>query len=66
MLVKNLGIQFPRVAVAGLNPHAGENGMFGSEEIDEIIRAIKQAHNEGIDVDGPIQPDTVYSKARGV
>ncbi len=60
-----IGIENPRVAVAGLNPHAGENGMFGREEIEEISPAIAQAAADGINVDGPIPPDTVFSKARG-
>ena len=62
---KDLGIEEPKVAVAGLNPHAGENGMFGKEEIEEITPAIEQARAEGINVDGPVPPDTVFSKARG-
>ncbi len=45
--VRKLGIENPRIAVAGLNPHAGENGMFGREEIEEIEPAIKQAKKEG-------------------
>ena len=53
------------MAVAGLNPHAGEDGMFGREEIEEIAPAIEIAKGEGIDVYGPIPPDTVFSKARG-
>lgn len=62
---KRLGIAAPRIAVAGLNPHCGENGLFGSEEIDEIIPAIKEAIAEGIGADGPIPPDTVFCKAQG-
>ena len=62
---KDLGIESPKVAVAGLNPHAGEEGMFGREEIEEIAPAIEIAKGEGIDVYGPIPPDTVFSKARG-
>ncbi len=62
---KDLGIESPKVAVAGLNPHAGEDGMFGREEIEEIAPAIEIAKGEGIDVYGPIPPDTVFSKARG-
>ena len=61
----NLGIENPRIAVAGLNPHCGENGLFGTEEIDEIIPAIEAAKSEGINAFGPIPPDTVFSKARG-
>ncbi len=60
-----LGIEKPRVGVAGLNPHSGENGLFGREEIEEIRPAIEAALAEGIDADGPVPPDTVFSKARG-
>lgn len=52
----------PKIAVAGLNPHAGENGLFGDEEINEIIPAINELRNIGIDVEGPIAPDTVFLK----
>jgi len=62
---KMLGINEPSVAVAGLNPHAGENGLFGREEIDEIKPAIDEAKARGIKADGPIPPDTVFAKARG-
>jgi 4-hydroxythreonine-4-phosphate dehydrogenase len=62
---KSLGICAPRIAVAGLNPHAGENGMFGSEEIEEIKPAIDAAKTKGINAEGPVPPDTVFSKARG-
>lgn len=62
---KKLGILNPKIGVAGLNPHCGENGLFGTEEIEEIIPAIEKAKNEGVNVAGPIPPDTVFSKARG-
>ena len=62
---KALGMEKPRVAVAGLNPHSGEGGLFGREEIEEITPAIEEARAMGIDVDGPVPPDTVFSKARG-
>jgi 4-hydroxythreonine-4-phosphate dehydrogenase len=62
---KNLGIEKPRIAVAGLNPHSGENGLFGKEEIDEIIPAIKAAQAENICVDGPVPPDSLFPKALG-
>ncbi len=62
---KKIGIEEPRVAVAGLNPHAGENGLFGMEEIEEIIPAIEQARAEGIPAEGPLPADTVFSKALG-
>jgi 4-hydroxythreonine-4-phosphate dehydrogenase len=63
--VKRLGIENPKIGVAGLNPHAGENGMFGREEIEEIEPAIGQAQREGLRVEGPIPPDTVFSKMQG-
>ena len=63
--LRKLGIEKPRIAVAGLNPHAGENGMFGKEEIVEIMPAIEQANAEGMTVEGPIPPDTVFSKMKG-
>lgn len=64
---KQIGITHPRIAVAGLNPHCGENGMFGREEIEEIQPAIDEAIKEGIIIpDGkPTPPDTVFSKALG-
>ncbi len=58
--MKDLGIENPKIAVAGLNPHSGENGLFGDEEIKEIVPAIEKAKAEGIDVSGPIPPDTVF------
>ena len=61
--LKSLGINPPRLAVAGLNPHAGENGIFGDEEIYEITPAIEQARGEGINVSGPYPPDTVFNRA---
>lgn len=60
-----LGIEAPRIAVAGLNPHAGEHGLFGREEIDEIIPAIETAQAEGLAVVGPEPADTLFSKALG-
>jgi 4-hydroxythreonine-4-phosphate dehydrogenase len=58
-----LMIKKPKIAVAGLNPHAGEAGIFGDEEIKKIIPAIKQANNEDIPVSGPYPPDTIFHKA---
>ena len=58
------GIARPRIAVAGLNPHAGENGMFGREDLDIIAPAIAHARTEGIDVSGPWPGDTVFMRAR--
>ena len=54
----------PRIAVAGLNPHAGEGGLFGDEEITIIAPAIAAARAEGIDARGPYAPDTVFMRAR--
>lgn len=54
----------PRIAVAGLNPHAGEGGLFGREELDIIAPAIVQARERGLDVSGPFAPDTVFMRAR--
>ena len=54
----------PRIAVAGLNPHAGEGGLFGSEEQTIIAPAIAAARVEGMDVSGPFAPDTVFMRAR--
>jgi 4-hydroxythreonine-4-phosphate dehydrogenase len=62
---RQLGIPAPRIAVAGLNPHAGENGLFGSEEQQEIAPAVALARGEGIDATGPLPPDTLFSKAHG-
>ncbi|MDR0458017.1 MAG: 4-hydroxythreonine-4-phosphate dehydrogenase PdxA [Burkholderiaceae bacterium] len=62
-LVRALG-HAPRLAVAGLNPHAGEGGLFGREEIQHIAPAIEQARGEGIDARGPFAPDTVFMRAR--
>jgi 4-hydroxythreonine-4-phosphate dehydrogenase len=56
-------IKKPKIAVAGLNPHAGEAGIFGDEEIKKIMPAIRQATNEGIPVSGPYPPDTIFHKA---
>ncbi|MGD9772601.1 4-hydroxythreonine-4-phosphate dehydrogenase PdxA [Diaphorobacter sp.] len=54
----------PRIAVAGLNPHAGEGGLFGREEIEAIAPAIAQARAQGIDAHGPYAPDTIFMRAR--
>ena len=61
--LQKLGIKNPRIAVAGLNPHSGEAGLFGAEEIEEIIPALKQAKKDNWEVEGPIPPDTVFLKA---
>ena len=61
--LRKAGYTAPYIAVAGLNPHAGEHGLFGEEEIREIIPAIEQCRSEGIRVTGPEPPDTVFLKA---
>ncbi|WP_346860697.1 4-hydroxythreonine-4-phosphate dehydrogenase PdxA [uncultured Draconibacterium sp.] len=63
--LKRLGIKNPRIGVAGLNPHAGDEGLFGDEEIKEIIPAVKEANEKGFNVEGPFPPDTLYALAAG-
>jgi len=60
--LKKLGIARPKIFVGGLNPHAGEEGMFGSEEIDIIIPAIARAGRAGIEASGPFGADTMFRK----
>jgi len=62
--LRRLGFARPRVAVAGLNPHAGESGLFGSEDAERIAPAVRAAQDEGIDASGPWPPDTVFMQAR--
>lgn len=62
--LQRFGIARPRIAVAGLNPHAGEGGLFGDEEQLHITPAIRQAQAEGIAASGPFAPDTVFMRAR--
>ncbi|MBI5674598.1 MAG: 4-hydroxythreonine-4-phosphate dehydrogenase PdxA [Nitrospirae bacterium] len=61
--MRMLGMDAPRIAVAGLNPHAGEAGILGDEEIKGIIPAIKRAREMGFNVSGPFPPDVVFHKA---
>ncbi len=61
--MKMLGFAEPRIAVAGLNPHCGEGGLFGSEDAEEIVPAVEAARQQGINVSGPIAPDTVFYRA---
>ncbi|WP_128255683.1 4-hydroxythreonine-4-phosphate dehydrogenase PdxA [Falsirhodobacter deserti] len=61
--LKRIGIAAPRIAVAGINPHCGENGLFGTEDDDQIAPAVKAARAEGIDAHGPISADTVFHRA---
>lgn len=58
--LKKIGYSEPRIAVSGLNPHSGEGGLFGQEEIEEIIPAVNKAKAEGMCVTGPVPPDTVF------
>jgi 4-phospho-D-threonate 3-dehydrogenase / 4-phospho-D-erythronate 3-dehydrogenase len=58
--VRRLGVAAPRLAVAGLNPHSGEGGLFGDEEIREIEPAVQELQRMGMDVAGPVPPDTVF------
>jgi len=60
-----LGVARPRIAVCGLNPHAGEDGLFGDEEKTRIIPAVEEARRAGLDVHGPLPADTLFSRARG-
>ncbi len=61
--LKLMGMKSPRIAVAGLNPHCGENGLFGNEEAEQILPGIKMAQADGINVTGPISGDTVFYRA---
>jgi 4-hydroxythreonine-4-phosphate dehydrogenase len=63
--LRRAGLARPRLAVAGLNPHAGESGAFGREEIDAIAPAVADARARGIDASGPWPPDTIFMRARG-
>ncbi|WP_319520573.1 4-hydroxythreonine-4-phosphate dehydrogenase PdxA [uncultured Martelella sp.] len=58
-----MGLSAPRIAVAGINPHCGENGLFGNEDDLHVAPAVKAAREEGINVQGPISADTVYHRA---
>ena len=60
-----LGYEKPRIAVAGFNAHCSENGLFGDQEAKAIIPAVQEAQAEGLDVTGPVPPDTVFCKAVG-
>ena len=62
-LKKACGIYNPKILIAGLNPHAGENGIIGDEEVKEIIPAINELKKEFINIKGPISPDTVFYMA---
>lgn len=62
--LKRMGIKNPRIAVAGINPHCGENGLFGNEDKLQVAPGVERAKNEGINVEGPISADTVYYRAK--
>jgi len=62
-LTEDLGLIAPRIAVAGLNPHCGESGLFGDEEASTIAPAVKKAMRQGMEVSGPHPPDTVFLHA---
>ena len=62
--LQSMGFENPRIAVAALNPHSGEGGLFGSEEIKEIIPAVKKLQSFGMDIVGPVSPDVVFSMNR--
>lgn len=62
---KQFGILEPRIAVAALNPHAGDGGLFGDEEIKEIIPAVKELKHKGINAEGPYPADTLFAIAKG-
>jgi 4-hydroxythreonine-4-phosphate dehydrogenase len=62
--LRRSGVARPRIGVAGLNPHAGEGGLFGDEEIRIIGPAVVAARSDGIDAHGPFAPDTVFMRAR--
>ena len=63
--LKKIGVKTPRIAVAGLNPHCGEGGLFGDEDEKEILPAVEEARAAGIVAEGPIPADTVFSKMMG-
>jgi len=63
-LSKDFGIRNPRLAIAGLNPHAGEGGMLGDDEVRILVPAIAQARALGLNVTDPLPPDTVFMRAR--
>ena len=62
-VLRQLGFEQPRIAVAALNPHAGEGGLLGREEIDEIMPAIRDAQRDDIDAAGPLPADIVFKRA---
>jgi 4-hydroxythreonine-4-phosphate dehydrogenase len=61
--LKDLGVENLKIGVAGLNPHAGDSGLFGTEDDLEILPAVIEAKRLGYDVEGPVPPDTLFAKA---
>ena len=61
---RQFGFENPHIGIAGLNPHASDNGLFGWEEEKEIIPAVNELKARGYNVDGPVPPDTLFAKAR--
>ncbi len=62
---RQFGVENPRIGVAGLNPHSSDGGLFGWEEEREIIPAVRELKEKGFNVEGPVPPDTLFSKAKG-
>lgn len=62
---RKMEVKEPRLAIAGLNPHAGEGGLFGNEEAEEIVPAVEAGRERGLDVRGPLPPDTVFLRSLG-
>jgi len=62
--LKKIGVKNPKLALAALNPHGGEHGMFGNEEIDVLIPAVEEAKNNGLSIEGPIPADSVFHLAK--
>jgi 4-hydroxythreonine-4-phosphate dehydrogenase len=61
--MQKLGEKNLKIGIAGLNPHAGDNGLFGTEDDQEILPAVEEARRRGFDVEGPVPPDTMFAKA---
>lgn len=61
--LSKMGIENPRIAIAGINPHAGENGLFGNDDDLKLVPAVEELKMRGLDVSGPIPPDTVFTRA---
>jgi len=62
--LRRLGLESPVIAVAGINPHCGEGGLFGDEEVKEITPAIEEAKKNGVNTIGPVPPDTLFARGK--